>query len=290
MSWVADNSLNFVQQFCVNVIKCGRIPRHIAFIMDGNRRYARKTNVQKAEGHIRGFDKLSETLHWCKQLGITEVTVYAFSIENFNRSRDEVDMLMSLAKEKFQKLLDDEKLMKDGVCIRVFGVLDLLPIDLRRLIAKTMLLTRYNNKLILNIAFAYTSRDEITTAVQEVLYGVRDAYLDVEDIDEMLLNECLFTNRSPVPDVIVRTSGEVRFSDFMLWQIGKSVVFFSDLYWPEFNIWHLLVVVFKYQRAYRHEVIQGGTEINGIKSGRVVAFLEKLDESRWKRLEIFAAS
>ncbi|KAG6464477.1 hypothetical protein O3G_MSEX014539 [Manduca sexta] len=106
-SWVNENSVSFFQLFCIKVIKTGRIPQHIAFIMDGNRRYAKKASVDKKTGHYRGFDKLSETLKWCLDLGIPEVTVYAFSIENFKRGADEVEALMDLARDKFQRLLEE---------------------------------------------------------------------------------------------------------------------------------------------------------------------------------------
>lgn len=107
MSWIVENPLTWMQTLGINVIKSGPVPRHVAFIMDGNRRYAAKENVEKAVGHSRGFTKLSETLEWCRKLGIIEVTVYAFSIENFKRPKDEVDILMNLAREKFEKLLSE---------------------------------------------------------------------------------------------------------------------------------------------------------------------------------------
>lgn len=123
MSWIVDNSLSWFQRFCVNILKCGPIPKHVAIIMDGNRRFAKKTNVEKKEGHSKGFDKLAEALLWCRELGIKEVTVYAFSIENFKRSEQEVNTLLDLAKEKFRRLLLEEKdkLMQERVCIRIIG-------------------------------------------------------------------------------------------------------------------------------------------------------------------------
>lgn len=122
MSWIKENNLNVFQRFCVNVIKEGPVPKHVGFIMDGNRRFARKLNVDRSEGHNEGFNKLAECLRWCLELGIKEVTVYAFSIENFKRSREEVDTLMGLAREKYKRLIEEkDKLMEHGVCIRVIG-------------------------------------------------------------------------------------------------------------------------------------------------------------------------
>ncbi|GAA6067530.1 dehydrodolichyl diphosphate synthase complex subunit DHDDS, partial [Tachysurus ichikawai] len=154
------------------------MPRHVAFIMDGNRRYARKRHVERQEGHTQGFDKLAETLRWCLNLGIHEVTVYAFSIENFKRSKEEVDGLIELAKEKFLRLLgEQENLEKHGVCVRVLGDLTLLPEDLQRLISKAVVSTRAYNKCFLNVCFAYTSRHEIANAVREMAWGTEQGLI-----------------------------------------------------------------------------------------------------------------
>ncbi|KAK5641139.1 hypothetical protein RI129_009686 [Pyrocoelia pectoralis] len=251
MSWILSNSLTFFQKFCINVLKCGPIPQHVAFIMDGNRRYAKQQQIDKQTAHSRGFDKLAETLQWCLELGIREVTMYAFSIENFKRSPEEVDALMNLAREKYARLMEEkDKLMAEGVRISVIGNLDLLPQDIRKSIAEAMIMTRNNNRLFLNVAMAYTARDEITTAIKEITNGVNVGVLDSEDIDEELLNHCLYTNRGHKIDVIIRTSGETRLSDFLLWQAGFVNIFTTNVLWPSFSIWQLLGMIFKYQRNY----------------------------------------
>ncbi|EFA08584.1 dehydrodolichyl diphosphate synthase complex subunit DHDDS [Tribolium castaneum] len=284
MSWIVSSSLTYFQRFCVNVIKCGPIPRHIAFIMDGNRRYATKTKVEKAEGHIKGFDKLAETLQWCLELGVKEVTVYAFSIENFKRSREEVDTLMKLATEKFRQLLDEkEKIMSEGVCIRIIGNLGLLSPELRKLVAEAELMTKDNNKAFLNVAFSYTSRDEIFNTVQSIVKGVQDEALDVEDIDEDLISGALYTSCSPDPDLIVRTSGEVRFSDFLLWQISNSFISFTKVLWPEFCIWHLLACIFYYQRSY-NDLQQKKARVT---SERAQKFLHQLQQQKITQLKSY---
>lgn len=251
MSWIAENQLSYLQRLAVNVIKCGPIPNHIAIIMDGNRRFASKLNTSRKEGHTKGFEKLAECLQWCLDLGVKEVTVYAFSIENFKRSQDEVDTLMQLAREKFRKLFEEkDKLMKEGICMRVIGNLSLLPEDIRQLIAEAMLLTKDNNKAILNVAFSYTSRDEITHSIQDIVTGLNNNEIQPEDVDEQLITECLYTNQSSCPDILVRTSGEVRLSDYLLWQISENTdIYFTNVLWPEFSIWHLLGCIFKYQRG-----------------------------------------
>lgn len=249
MSWVRDSNLTWIQRFAVRVIRSGPIPSHVAFIMDGNRRFATKTHLKsKTDGHVKGFDKLAEALQWCLDIGIKEVTVYAFSIENFKRSKVEVDTLMELAKEKFAKLMEEkDKLNERGICIRIVGNMSMLPIDLQQIMAEAILLTKDNCRAILNVAFAYTSRDEITESIRAICNGVNDKELAVDDISEELIRQCMYTNRSSDPDLLVRT-GESRLSDFMLYQCSTTVIYFTETLWPEFTIWHLLAGIFYYQQ------------------------------------------
>ncbi|XP_076868573.1 dehydrodolichyl diphosphate synthase complex subunit DHDDS isoform X2 [Brachyhypopomus gauderio] len=248
MSWIREGELNLLERLFANILKAGPMPKHVAFIMDGNRRFARKRHVERQEGHTQGFDKLAETLRWCLNLDIHEVTVYAFSIENFKRSAEEVDGLMQLAKEKFLRLLEEqEKLEKHGVCIRVLGDLMLLPEDLQRLIAKAVVATKAHNKCFLNVCFAYTSRHEIANAVKEMAWGVEQGLLQSGDVSEALLSECLYTSSSPNPDLLIRTSGEVRLSDFLLWQTSHSCLVFQSVLWPEYSFWNLCEAILQYQ-------------------------------------------
>lgn len=221
MSWVQDSKLTWVQRQAVSIIKCGPIPNHVAFIMDGNRRYATKSNLpSKTEGHVKGFSKLSEALQWCLDVGIKEVTVYAFSIENFKRSSDEVETLMSLAREKFTKLIEEkDKLLERGICIRIVGNLSMLPTDIQRQMAEAVLLTKDNKAAVLNVAFAYTSRDEITESLRNIVKGVQDNKLLIDDISDSLIRKCMYTRKSDDPELLIRTSGESRLSDFLLWQV-----------------------------------------------------------------------
>ncbi|XP_021562146.1 dehydrodolichyl diphosphate synthase complex subunit DHDDS isoform X4 [Carlito syrichta] len=221
MSWIKEGELSLWERFCANIIKAGPMPKHIAFIMDGNRRYAKKCQVERQEGHSKGFNKLAETLRWCLNLGILEVTVYAFSIENFKRSKSEVDGLMDLARQKFSRLMEEkEKLQRHGVCIRVLGDLHLLPLDLQELIAQAVQATKNYNS----------------------------------DISESLLDKCLYTNHSPHPDILIRTSGEVRLSDFLLWQTSHSCLVFQPVLWPEYTFWNLFEAILQYQM--NHSMLQ----------------------------------
>ncbi|KAB1268633.1 Dehydrodolichyl diphosphate synthase complex subunit DHDDS [Camelus dromedarius] len=292
MSWIKEGELSFWERFCANIIKAGPMPKHIAFIMDGNRRYAKKCQVERQEGHSQGFNKLAETLRWCLNLGVLEVTVYAFSIENFKRSKSEVDGLMDLARQKFSRLMEEqEKLQKHGVCIRVLGDLHLLPLDLQELIAQAVQATKNYNKCFLNVCFAYTSRHEISNAVREMAWGVEQGLLDprvdsgalhcaknpkrmqfeeegqefglgytvdveirYNDVSESLLDKCLYTNHSPHPDILIRTSGEVRLSDFLLWQTSHSCLVFQPVLWPEYTFWNLCEAILQFQM--NHGVLQ----------------------------------
>ncbi|XP_010082730.1 PREDICTED: dehydrodolichyl diphosphate synthase isoform X3 [Pterocles gutturalis] len=212
MSWIREGELTIIERFCANIIKAGPMPKHVAFIMDGNRRYARKCHVERQEGHSQGFDKLAQTLRWCLNLGIREVTVYAFSIENFKRSKEEVDGLMDLARQKFSRLLEEQ-------CF-------------------------------LNVCFAYTSRHEISNAVREMAWGVEQGLLEPSDVSESLLDKCLYTNNSPDPDLLIRTSGEVRLSDFLLWQTSHSCLVFQSVLWPEYSFWNLCEAILRFQMNY----------------------------------------
>ncbi|XP_010001976.1 PREDICTED: dehydrodolichyl diphosphate synthase isoform X2 [Chaetura pelagica] len=212
MSWIREGELTIIERFCANIIKAGPMPQHVAFIMDGNRRYAQKCHVERQQGHSQGFDKLAQTLRWCLNLGIREVTVYAFSIENFKRSKEEVDGLMDLARQKFSRLLEEQ-------CF-------------------------------LNVCFAYTSRHEISNAVREMAWGVEQGLLEPSDVSESLLDKCLYTNNSPDPDLLIRTSGEVRLSDFLLWQTSHSCLVFQSVLWPEYSFWNLCEAILRFQMNY----------------------------------------
>ncbi|KAM3829570.1 dehydrodolichyl diphosphate synthase complex subunit DHDDS [Vipera latastei] len=271
MSWIREGELSLLERFCASVIKAGPMPKHIAFIMDGNRRYAQKHNVKKLEGHSQGFAKLTQTLQWCLSLGIREVTVYAFSIENFKRSQEEVEGLMQLAREKFVRLLEEqENLEKHGVCIRILGDLTLLPQDVQELIAKVVLATKHYNTCFLNIGFAYTSRQEISNAVKELAWGVEEGLLQPSDVSEYLIDKCLYSCKSPHPDILIRTSGEVRLSDFMLWQTSHSCLVFQSVLWPDYSFWNLCEAILRFQMNY-----------NALQKARDLY----MEERKWQQLE-----
>jgi len=249
--WVREYSYSWLERLALNVIKVGRVPRHIAVIMDGNRRFARQAGDPVLAGHKAGFEKLAETLQWCKELGVREVTVYAFSIENFNRKESEVSDLLDLARDKFKVLLGEkEKLSEAGLRVRILGNLSYLPADLREIITEVEKATADNTESLLNIALSYTAREEITHAVREVADRLSTGHIDAADVDEETLQRFLYTGQSETPELLIRTSGETRLSDFMLWQASRSITYFSPVLWPDFSLWQLLAGVFFFQRQY----------------------------------------
>jgi len=196
---------------------------------------------------MEGFERLTDTLQWCRYLGITEVTVYAFSIENFKRDKEEVEELFNLFREKIKVLISEEqKLAENGVRVRILGNLSYLPQDIQELIQEAHKVTENNEGSTLNIAFSYTAREEITQAVRRAAEKVQANEIREDDIDEKMIESLLYT--SSKVDLLVRTSGECRLSDFMLWQASSSVTYFTKVLWPDFDYWHLLLAVFFYQR------------------------------------------
>nr|CAX69796.1 hypothetical protein [Schistosoma japonicum] len=254
MTWTRSKvQYGILQKICIRAIKYGPIPKHVAFIMDGNRRFADSKMLKQSDGHLYGFSKLSDTLQWCRDVGVEEVSIFTFSIDNFNRSPEEVSFLMNLAEEKLQELLDNiEELKADDICIRVIGSLGLLPTKIQSLAAQLMLVTRNHSRSILNICMAYNSRNDITNAMETVRLGVKEGKIIPSDITRELLSKCLYTRLSKPLDLLIRTSGEIRLSDFLTWQASENGTIYKFIgnYWPEFSWWDFLSSIFHYQMSY----------------------------------------
>ncbi|KYN17482.1 Dehydrodolichyl diphosphate synthase [Trachymyrmex cornetzi] len=281
MMWLKERILKWFQFLVLRFIKNGELPKHVALIMDGNRRYANRHNLTKAEGYSKAFDKMIEMIYLCRDLGIAEVTAYAFSINNFKRSKEEVDGLMDLARQKFKRLLEEKEKLKDGgICIRVIGNWSLIPEDLCKLFAEIMTVTRENNRIILNFAASYASKNEITHVIKDITQGVQDADILPEDINEGLITDCLYTYKSSNPDLLIRTSGITRLSDFLLWQISDTCIYFSEVLWPEFNLWNFLSAIFSYQKC--HSSLQKNRKKSKpiVHNNRVSKFINKLHNKR----------
>jgi len=239
------------ERWCGSILKAGALPKHVAFIMDGNRRYAKRKEVSRAAGHLAGFERLATVLESCLDMGITEVTVYAFSIENFNRSQEEVECLFDLCREKFRVLLEGRQqqlLMEHQVCVRIIGDITMLPKDLQKMLARVVLNTRHNARAVLNVCLAYTSRNDMASAVRACAKGVADGLLVPSDVTDDVIERTMMTNQMPDLDMLLRTSGEVRLSDFLLWESSHSCLVFEEVLWPDFSIWDLYKAILMFQR------------------------------------------
>jgi len=230
----------------------GPMPRHVAMIMDGNRRYAVEVlDSTTTEGHKKGEEKIEEMLDWCLDLNIPYITVYAFSTENFNREKGEVDFLMELSELALYRMANHPKIHEKKVRIRVFGDSDALPEKVKEAIkyadSKTSSYSDYN----FNVAMAYGSRQEILSAVKEIARKVKNDEMEICDISEETISNHLYTSDLPDPDLVLRTSGEVRISNFLLWQLAYSELYFADVYWPGFRYIDLLRAIRSYQQRVR---------------------------------------
>ena len=235
----------------VEEIKQKPVPNHVAVIMDGNRRFATSLGLKPNAGHLIGRDKIKELLEWCFELGIKNLTLYAFSTENFDRSSDEVKTLMNLCKEELNKATKDSRIHKNEVNVRVIGHIESLPDEIRESAQHIMDQTKHYNKHSLNIALAYGGREEIINAIQNIASDVKEGKLKIDDIKEPIVSSYLYTNGIPDPDLILRTSGEERISNFLLWQLAYSELYFSDVYWPALQKKDFLNAIETYQRRKR---------------------------------------
>lgn len=222
-----------------------RLPRHIAIIMDGNGRWAQKKGLPRVMGHKAGMEVIKETVRACSDLGIKILTVYAFSTENWRRPQDEVSYLMNLMVEYMRKEVN--ALNNNKVKIKVLGELDILPAQTRKEIEEAIKLTENNEGLQFNIALNYGGRAEILSACKKLINGVSDGSIDETSIDEALFSNLLYTGSDPDPDMIIRTSGEKRISNFLIWQGAYSELMFVDQLWPDFDEKVLCSAIIEYQ-------------------------------------------
>lgn len=229
-----------------------KMPKHVAIIMDGNRRYSRiQGNIDVIKGHEMGVDTLERVLDWTIELGIKIVTVYAFSTENFNRPKKEVEGLMNLFLINFKRLVNHEKIHKNEVKVKVVGKLDLLPQDVLEAIEEAEKATEHYSKRQLNIAIGYDGRQEIVDSVQKIADDVKNGTINPEDITEEDISKNLYTAGLDDPNLIIRTSGEERLSGFLLWQSSYSELYFCDSLWPELRKVDFLRAIRSYQQRER---------------------------------------
>jgi undecaprenyl diphosphate synthase len=230
-------------------LKQGLIPKHVAVIMDGNGRWAKQRGLPRVAGHHSGMKAVKRVTIAADELGVEVLTMYAFSTENWKRPQDEVDFLMRLPQEFLAIELDE--LVEKNVRVRMTGFKEGLPSHTVQALEEAERRTRNNTGLILNFALNYGSRSEMVNAMQDLARNVQSGKLSVEDITEEVFSSSLLTSGLPDPDLLIRTSGELRLSNFMLWQLAYTEMYFSPLYWPDFSERHLYEAVFEYQRRSR---------------------------------------
>ena len=225
------------------------MPEHIAFIMDGNGRWAKKRGMPRLVGHNAGTETLKKIVKESKRLGIKYVTFYAFSTENWKRPNEEVDGLMNIL-VKFIKSEIDE-IHKNDIKVNILGDLERLPNYAKEQVNYALNLTQNNQSMQFNIALNYGGRDEILYAVKQIAYDVKVNALNIEDIDENIFSSYLYTKGMPDPDLLIRTSGEVRLSNFLLWQLAYSEFTFDSRYWPDFDEGAYQKAIYEYQNRNR---------------------------------------
>ena len=249
---LARLAAKFYERRLLNDVKSdGGAPRHVGIILDGNRRFAQGEGMPTWAGHALGAEKLEEVLEWCRELGIKHVTVYAFSTENFNRPPEEVETLMDLFAEKFRKMANDKRVHRNKIRVRAIGDRSNLPKRVIEAINEAEEATKNYDRFFLNIAVGYGGRAELVNAVQRVCERIERGEMKPNEVDERVIASHLYTADTPDPDLIIRTSGEERLSDFLLWQSAYSELYFCEAYWPAFSKIDFLRAMRTYQSRER---------------------------------------
>jgi len=225
------------------------LPFHVAIIMDGNGRWAKKRLMNRVKGHEQGTQAVRSIVTAARELGIGIITLYAFSTENWARPKLEVKALMMLLKEFI--ISEREELSKNNICLNIIGQKHRLPLDVQKEVDITLALTKNNDKMVLNLALSYGSREEIANAVKQIAQKIESKELDSKDITQDLISDHLYTRTMPDPDLIIRTSGEYRLSNFMLWQAAYSEIYICDTLWPDFSKDEFIEILKNYQKRDR---------------------------------------
>lgn len=233
----------------INDIDKELMPQHIAIIMDGNRRWAKERGVDPRLGHKEGAETLERIATYANEIGLKYMTVYAFSTENWKRTKEEVGALMKLLELYLDKFLNRESLR--NIRIRLLGDVEGLNPSLRDRIYKIVEKSKDNTGLTLNIAFNYGGRDEIVKAVRKISERVKNDDISIDEIDEDMVSNNLYTQGEPDPDLLIRPGGEVRISNFLLWQLAYTEFLFVDKYWPDFSRKDLLEAIYTYEKRNR---------------------------------------
>ncbi|MEO8234441.1 MAG: isoprenyl transferase [Flavobacterium sp.] len=230
-------------------INTDNLPKHLAIIMDGNGRWAKKQGMLRAIGHENGTKSVKITVEACAKLGIENLTLYAFSTENWNRPKLEVDLLMKLLINSLKKEL--ATLVKNNIKLNSIGNLENLPKSVQKELIEVIEKTKNNTRMTLTLALSYGSREEIINAVKKISDKVKNNIISIDSIDDSILNKHLYTHNLPDVDLVIRTSGEHRISNFLLWQIAYAEFYFTDVLWPDFSEENLYEAIISYQKRER---------------------------------------
>ncbi|WP_343487575.1 isoprenyl transferase [Allomuricauda sp. d1] len=226
-----------------------KLPKHIAIIMDGNGRWAKQRGKLRVFGHENGVEAVRQTVENCAKLNIDFLTLYAFSTENWKRPKIEVDTLMRLLVASLRKEL--KTLDENNICLNAIGKIDSLPQKAHKELKEVIEKTAKNTGMTLTLALSYGSREELKTAIRAMAIEVKNNIISPDDIDETVINDHLYTRSMPDVDLLIRTSGEHRISNFLLWQIAYAELFFIDVFWPDFGEHHLAEAIISYQNRER---------------------------------------
>jgi undecaprenyl diphosphate synthase len=233
----------------LQVIDSNNIPNHLAIIMDGNGRWAKQKGMLRAFGHENGTKSVKTTVETCAKLKIKNLTLYAFSTENWNRPKLEVDTLMKLLINSLRK--EVATLLENNIKLNTIGNIDRLPKSAQKELNEVIEKTKNNNHMTLTLALSYGSREEILNAVKKIADKVKNNIISVDTIDESIINNHLYTHNLPDVDLVIRTSGEHRISNFLLWQIAYAEFYFTDVLWPDFSEENLYEAIISYQKRER---------------------------------------
>ncbi|SFZ90835.1 undecaprenyl diphosphate synthase [Flaviramulus basaltis] len=225
------------------------LPKHIAIIMDGNGRWAKQKGMMRAFGHENGTKSVRQTVETCAELGIENLTLYAFSTENWNRPKLEVQTLMRLLVSSLKKEI--ATLQDNNIKLLAIGNLSSLPKKVHKELLEVIENTKNNTRMTLTLALSYGSREEIINTVKEISIKVKNNIISPENIEESIINEHLYTRNLPDVDLLIRTSGEQRISNFLLWQIAYAELYFTSVLWPDFTKQHLYEAIIEYQKRER---------------------------------------
>lgn len=229
--------------------KSGEIPKHIAIIMDGNGRWAKKRGLPRVAGHKRGVDTVKEIVEACSQVGVKYLTLYTFSTENWKRPKDEVSTLMRLLLKSLRDRVNE--LNENDVRLTTIGNIDALPLEVQKQLKSDIERTKKNKKMVLNLALSYSGRWEILEAIKQIANSAVNGKIKSDDIDENLVSSSLTTKDIPDPDLVIRTSGEFRVSNFLLWQIAYSEFIITETLWPDFSKFDLYDAIKIFQKRER---------------------------------------